>query len=509
MESRISLLPEPQHMQLHDGRFVFSDTVIYARSAEFCKNKTEFYCTYLSGLNFSLDFSTPAKKDTGLQIVKNDSIVNIEGYSLNIATSGITIGACSPAGVFYAFVTLKQLLMTNEHSLPALSIEDEPLCRWRGFMLDTCRSFYSIGFIKKMLDALAFHKFNRFHWHLTDDQGWRIAVPEYPLLTEIGAIRFDNRLVPAESKVTGGVPGKGFYEDAEICDVVKYAADRNITVVPEIELPGHSSALLAAYPEMGCTGGPYRVEDRFGIFPDVVCCGNDALFTLYDSVFKTIDRLFPGKWVHIGGDECLTGRWKSCPKCQKRIRQEHLKDEKELQPWITVQIAKLLESYAKIPVGWDEVLNGTQKLGLPDSLIVQSWRGTDGGLHAAAANHYVIMSPQTQGCYLNFKNYADENEPGRLGVATVKNSYDFTPIPAGLTELQKSYFLGGECNLWTEELPYSRIAEYLLFPRLCAISESLWLPQDKKDFTRFCADMQDHKERLHAMDFLYYDGPYA
>jgi len=385
-----------------------------------------------------------------------------------------------------------------------VSICDEPAFSWRGFMIDTCRSFYPVSFLEKMVDAASFHKLNRFHWHLTDDQGWRLPVPEYPLLTEIGGWRVDHRLAGFDGKVCGGESGCGYYTDDEIRHLVWFGEQRGVTVVPEVELPGHASALLAAYPGMGCTGGPYRVEDRWGIFPDAICPGNDEVFSLFGAVFDTLCRLFPGNWVHIGGDECLYDRWRACSRCRERMKQEGLKNEAELQAWTTVRMAHMLEQRGKTPIGWDEVLEGTDRFDLPADMIVQSWRGTAGGRKAAARHHPVIMSPQNEGCYLDHKNYDDPSEPGRLGTNTVKKSYEYSPIPPD--ESGAPFILGGECELWTEAVPWPKLAEYLLFPRMCAFAEAVWLSVQYKDFTRFREQLPAHKERLEAMDILCYQG---
>ena len=430
----------------------------------------------------------------------NKNLLN-ESYILDVSEDAIRVRAVSDTGFFYAEITLRQLFMTFGGSIPCLHIEDIPEYEWRGLMIDVCRTFYPVEFILKMIDAAAFHKLNRFHWHLTDDQGWRFNVPEYPRLAEIGSRRKSLRLPASEA------PKGGFYTDDEIRRVVEYAAERHIIVVPEVETPGHASAVLAAYPELGCTGGPYYVEDRFGIFDDVLCAGNNAVFTVFEKVFDTVCRLFPGQYVHIGGDECPRTRWKECPKCQVRMKQEGLSDENMLQGFLTSKFAKMLEERGKIPVGWDEVLDGTSSFGLPSSLIVQSWRGMSGGEKASSLGHKVIMSPNTAGCYLDYKNLDDPLEPGNLGIITVKDSYDFSPVSQEMSEGARRNVLGGQGNLWTELIYAAKIAEYMIFPRLCALSEAFWLSSAEKDFSSFSARLGIHKKRLDAMDIQYYKGP--
>ena len=422
-----------------------------------------------------------------------------EAYSLSISPNAIEITAYDEAGLFYGEMTVKQLAMIFEDKIPCLQIQDQPEYEWRGFMLDCSRNFYPVEFIYKVLDAIALHKINRFHWHLTDDQGWRIPVPEYPLLTEVGAWRNDCRYT-WEEKVGG------FYTEEEIKSVVKKASELHIIVIPEIETPGHASSILASYPNLGCTGGPYKVESRFGIFDDVLCSGNDEIFTVYEKVFDTVCRLFPGPYVHIGGDECPRKRWEVCPKCQQRKKELGLETTGELQSYLTVRFAKMLEERGKIPIGWDEVLEGTEKLGLPKSLIVQSWRGLSGGETAAKLGHKAIMSPQTAGCYLDYKHKDTPLEPGMIGVTTVKKSFDFEPTTKEMSEANKANVLGGQGNLWTECIYSSKLAEYMMFPRLCAIAEKLWKCEGNNDIDDFVTRLDIHKKRLQKMDFLFYNG---
>lgn len=432
-----------------------------------------------------------------------------EAYSLNISEGRINIKAKGKRGAFYGCISAGQLINNSTGELEELSIRDKPVHSWRGFLLDTSRSFYSIAFIKKMLNACALHKFNIFHWHLTDDQGWRFEVPGYPRLTEIGSIRADNTMPAAnEGFYDEGKEFRRWYTDDEIKEIIAYAEERCIKIVPEVEFPGHSSALLTAYPEYGCTGGPYQVENRWGIFPDVLCLGNDGIFTIYEAALKKITQLFPGEYIHIGGDECPHERWEVCPKCQARMKKEGLDSAAQLQAWGTTKIASMVASLGKIPIGWDEVLENNKHNALPSNVVVQSWRGIDGGIKAASLKHKVIMSP-CQRFYLNFKNKDSFEEPGRLGVTTSKQVYTFSPAGRELKlekEEDRNLILGGECALWSEKLPHSRNAEYLLFPRFCAAAEALWLPEEKKDFEDFKLRLEKHKKLLHKLDFRYYEG---
>lgn len=434
-----------------------------------------------------------------IRLKKDMSIKQEEGYELSIAKDGAVLKARTVSGMFNALQTLRQLVYSSDGKYPYMHITDYPSFSWRGLMIDTSRTFYSVDFLKKMIDAASFHKLNRFHWHLTDDQGWRLPIEGYEKLTDIGAFR-------NEPRYSWGEKIGGFYTKEDIASIVAYAQERNIMVIPEIETPGHASAILASYPNLGCSGGPYEVENRYGIFDEVLCAGNDEVFTMLGKVLDTVCELFPSPYVHIGGDECPRTRWKECPKCQKRIKDEKLSSEDELQSWITVKVSKMLEERGKIAIGWDEVLDGSERLGLPKSLVVQSWRGTEGGKKASALGHKVIMSPQTSGCYLDYKPYDDPCEPGLHKVATVKDSYSFSPISDDMSPQQRASILGGQGNLWTEVVYASKIAEYMIFPRLCSISESLWLSKDKKDFVSFAKRLFTHKKRLDAMNILYYRG---
>ncbi|GHV17110.1 hypothetical protein FACS189493_4140 [Spirochaetia bacterium] len=422
-----------------------------------------------------------------------------ESYRLRITPEGITLNAASGAGIYHGLQTLRQLFLSaptegGSLTIPCGIIEDHPRFPWRGFMLDCSRYFYSVAFIKKLLDRLSLHHINIFHWHLTDDQGWRLPVKEYPLLTEIGARRQDHRLKDA---YTGG-----FYTEDDIRDLVAFAAERHIEVVPEVDLPGHASAILAAYPGLGCTGGPYRVEDRFGIFDDVLCAGNDGIFPLAEAVFNTLAELFPSRYVHIGGDEVRFGYWEQCPKCRARLKALGLSAFGELQSWITSRLAGMLKERGRIAIGWDEVLENTEKFPLPDDLVVMSWRGREGGITAANLGHRVIMTPNTEGCYLDYKQGDDPEEPGQLGAATLERSYAMDPLPPGMT-VPEDLILGGQGNLWSELIYAGKIAEYMIFPRICALAEGFWTPRGDKDFADFQRRLPVHQSRLDRLGVLH------
>lgn len=439
---------------------------------------------------------------------KPDSVTSItelkkEEYKLVINEKGISIEGCNTGSIFYGLVSLLQIAFDCKNRnlpLPFLEIQDSPEYLWRGFLLDTVRSFFSVDFIKKNIDLMALHKLNVFHWHLTDDQGWRFNVSEYPELIRKGTVRKAYTMPESNEGEYDGVSfEKFYYSDEEILEIIEYAKNRNIMVVPEIEFPGHASALLASYPQFGCLQGPYNVENRWGIFKDTICLGKDAVFDFYETVFKKIEKLFPSKYIHIGGDECLTERWCECPDCQKRMNQEKLTKISQLQSWGTKKISEILHRHGKTAIGWDEILNDADTFPLPEEVIVQSWQGVEGGEKASSMNHFVIMSPQSH-CYLNLKNHPSPEEPGRLGCTTIEKTYEFSPITEKMNSSSKEKILGGECAFWSEEIKYSRTAEYLIFPRFCSMAECLWLTSENKNYERFSDILETHKTLLEKMN---------
>jgi hexosaminidase len=426
-----------------------------------------------------------------------------EAYRLIISPEAITLESSGEGGLYHGFQTLRQLFLSvkeeGEIEIPCVEIEDRPRFPWRGFMLDTSRHFYSVGFIKKLIDTLSLHHINKFHWHLTDDQGWRFPVEAYPLLTEIGSRRLDSRW-------EGRYTGEGFYTSDDIREIVAWAAARQVEVIPEVDLPGHTSAVLAAYPGLGCTGGPYRVEDRFGILEDVLCAGNDGIFDFFTAVFDTLSGLFPSPYVHIGEDEVRFNRWEACPKCRSRLAGLGLKSPRELQSWISVKLAETLKQRGKIAIGWDEVLEDTEQYPLPEDVVVMSWRGAEGGGRASRLGHPVIMTPSTQGCYLDYKHKADAEEPGPSGVSSIYQAYTLEPVPPGLNGEEAARILGGQGNLWSELIYAGKFAEYMIFPRICALAETFWTLRDTKDFGEFQGRLRVHQKRLDRLGILQYRG---
>lgn len=393
-----------------------------------------------------------------------------EEYRLEVSPSQIVIWAQEPAGAFYGLNAVRKLALLNDSLIPCCSISDKPAFVWRGLMLDCVRHFFTVDFIKKLIDVGSLFGLNRFHWHLTDDQGWRIPIDGWPKIESIASKR-------TELQYSDGRTYGRLYTKEEIAEVQAYAQERMVIVIPEVETPGHVSALLAAYPEFGCTGGPYEVQDRWGIFDEVLCAGNDDMLAFFEDVITQVSELFSGPYLHIGGDECPQTMWEKCPKCQKRMRDEGLTVERELQSWLTSKISAMVQKAGKRPIGWDEVLDGTEELGLPSDLIVQSWQGISGGLEASKRGHHVVMSPNTVGCYFDYKHIDSPEEMGNLGVSTLRQVASFTPTPTEMDEAAKQYVLGGQANLWSERVLFSKQAEYLLFPRLFLLAQQLWNPR--------------------------------
>ena len=506
--SNINLIPYPYLLKSNKGICNFEKSEIPV-TGSFEQEKLCSINLLIEAFGFS--FSPASEKSFNVPFVEinhiNDDIFDSydltvpDSYYMKITESKVSIVSKSQSGLFYGFITLSQLLMEGG-KVECCQIYDKPEYEWRGFLLDTCRTFFSAEFVKKIIRLCALHKMNKFHWHLTDDQGWRVNIEKYPLLTKIGSIRKAN--TNPESLV-GDFDGVKFeryyYTDDEIKDVVEYAKNFNIEIIPEVEFPGHATALLASYPEYGCTKGPYSVETRWGIFDDVLCLGQDKIFDFFKAVLEKITKLFPGDYIHIGGDECPTVRWNKCPDCQKRIKELNLKNESQLQSWGTKKITDLVLSFGKKPIGWDEIIDNTDLIPLNKDVIVQSWRGIEGGEKASAQKHKVIMSP-VEFCYLDHKPIASAEEPGRLGVVTLEKTYEFTPITKNMSKEASEYVLGGEATLWTEELGYSRHAEYMLLPRLCSLSESLWLSPENKNWTRFKGSVGEHRNKLEKLGYL-------
>ena len=423
---------------------------------------------------------------------KND-LLGDEGYQLTVDKKMILISANTEAGLFYGFQTLFQLAPANANvenpvaiAVPGVKITDYPRFEWRGSHLDVCRHFFNIDEVKKHLDVMALYKLNKFHFHLTDDHGWRIQIDKYPLLTEVGAWRVDRSDVPwgeAEPAQEGEECSYGgYFTKDQIREIVAYAAARHIDVVPEIEMPGHSSAILAAYPQFACDNYPYCVAIGPYWPPKAILCGgNDSVLVFLKDVFDEVMELFPYEYVHLGGDEAYKDNWRACPKCQQKIKDLGLANEEELQAWMVAEIEKEVNKHGKKIIGWDEILDG----GVTPTATVQSWRGAESAIKAAQLGNEVVMSP-TAFCYFDYYQDDPETQPKAIGgYVPLGKAYAFEPIPDTLTSEQAKCIKGAQCNLWSEFIFTYDHAEYMLLPRLCALAETVWTPKERKDWSRF------------------------
>lgn len=424
-------------------------------------------------------------------------------YEIRMRQDQITILG-DREGIQNGLSSLLQLcgaVKTPYPSFRLMTIEDSPRYQWRGMHLDVCRHFFTKAEVEKYIDYLALYKFNVFHWHLCDDQGWRIEIKKYPKLTEVGSIRKQTMIgKPSKDQKFDGKPYGGFYTQEDIKEIVAYATARHITVVPEIEMPGHALAALAAYPQYSCNGKLLEVGTTWGVFDDVYCAGNDSTFAFLQDVLSEVCELFPGKYIHIGGDECPKERWKTCPKCQKRIKDEKLKDERELQSYFIQRMEKFVNSKGKQIIGWDEILEG----GLAPNASVMSWRGTQGGIDAAKQHHYVVMTPGKP-CYFDHYQSRDKlKEPIAIGGFNPLDSvYKYEPMPKQLDPQEQQYILGAQGNVWTEYITTFKQVEYMAVPRMCALSEVLWTDPKNKNYKDFVARLKLHSVMLDKMGVNY------
>lgn len=516
----IALIPKPEKIEVLNGEMILNEDVkIYCSpdNTELKNIAQQFIDKFkkVSGITFSI---TENRFESNVIEFKLDSALtnlNNEGYNLIINNHKVEISATHPAGVFYGVQTLCQLLPpeiqleNNKNvnwSLPNIKITDNPRFKWRGMHLDVCRHFMPKDFIFKYIDYLAMHKMNTFHWHLTEDQGWRIEIKKYPKLTEISAWR-DETLVGHYSDQPHKFDGKkhgGFYTQKDIKEIVKYARNRYITVVPEIEMPGHSVAALAAYPELSCTGGPFEVLKIWGISEEVYCAGKEETFEFLQNVLDEVIELFPSEYIHIGGDECPKKRWTECPDCQKRIKKERLTDEHELQSYFIKRIEKYLNKKGKRIIGWDEILEG----GLAPEATVMSWRGAQGGIEAANQGHDVIMSP-TSYCYFDYYQGDKKYEPLAIGgYLPLSKVYQFEPVSDEISKEKQKHILGGQANVWTEYMPDEKQVEYMVFPRIAAMAEVLWSKKENRNWNDFMERLPYMLKRYDIKDINYSKSAY-
>ncbi|RJV11989.1 beta-N-acetylhexosaminidase [Bacteroides sp. AF27-10BH] len=514
------VIPLPQEVALsQESPFKLNaGTIIaYPENNALLKRNAEFLAEYISqstGRTLQTEALAPgAEAPKGaITLGLDPAIGNREGYVLTVKADRVTLNGQTENGVFYGIQTLRKSIpsqtIASSILLPAGTIQDEPRFSYRGMHLDVGRHFFPIEFVKKYIDLLALHNMNTFHWHLTEDQGWRIEIKKYPKLTEIGAWR-DRTVIGRNTDEYDNTRYGGFYTQEQAKEIVEYAQERYITVIPEVDLPGHMLAALAAYPEMGCTGGPYEVCPRWGVFEDVLCIGNEQTMQFLEDVMAEIIDIFPSEYIHIGGDEAPRTRWEKCPKCQARIKAEGLKEDKEhskedrLQSYCMTRIEKFLNSKGRRIIGWDEILEGD----VAPNATVMSWRGSAGGIKAAQLGHDVIMTPNDY-CYFDYYQSQDtENEPFAIGgFIPLEKVYSLEPT-ASLTEEQAKHILGAQANLWTEYIPTTEQVEYMVLPRMAALAEVQWTQPEKKDYTYFTTRLAGLIS-LYQRDKLNYREPF-
>lgn len=515
-KANYQVVPLPQTISFNDKANPFllgaETKIVYHQSdGEEMRRNASFLSEYIqknTGLKLRV-VTEAGKKEKNINLILNNKLTEPEGYRMTISDKGIHIEAATPNGVFYGIQTLRKSLPVGVESqveLPAAQISDAPRFGYRGMHLDCSRHFFPVEFVKQYIDMLALHNMNKFHWHLTDDQGWRIEIKRYPELAKIGSVR-KTTTVGHNTHVFDGVPHTGYYTVEDAKEIVAYAKERYITVIPEIDMPGHMLGALKVFPELGCTGGPYEVSPLWGVFTDVLCIGNEKTFDFVEGVLDEIMEIFPSKYIHIGGDEAPRASWKECPKCQQRIKDQHIvADDKhtaedKLQSYFMSRVEKYLNSKGHQIIGWDEILDGE----VAPNATVMSWRGTKGGIAAAKMGHDVIMTPTT---YLYFDYYQSPktvNEPiaaSYAGALTIDKTYSFEPLE-GLNADEAKHILGVQANLWTEYIPYPNQAEYMVLPRMGALCEIQWMQPEKKNYDDFLKRVPRLVDIYKAYDWTY------
>jgi hexosaminidase len=506
---RLGIIPLPTEIITSAGTFTFPDeTIILAKSPDEV-NVASFIQEHFKLLSKKSSVVS-TNSNAQIQLITDKSIANPEGYQLAIDENGVSIKASTGAGLFYGVQTLFQLIPVSsieKSVVPFVKINDQPVFKWRGSMLDVARHFFPVSFIKKYIDFLAFYKINTFHWHLTDDQGWRIEIKKYPKLTQVSAFRSET-LIGAqqlmkkpEDYVYDGIPHGGFYTQEEIKDVVAYAQKRFVTIVPEIEMPGHSVAVLAAYPELACKPGNYETFKRWGVTEDIVC-PTEETFQFFENVLAEVVTLFPGKYIHIGGDEAPKKVWRESEYVKKLMKKNKIQDVEKVQGWFNSRIEKYLIKKGKKLIGWDEILEG----GITPNSTIMSWRGEKGGIEAAKHGNEVVMSPTTYMYFDYGQNPQPHNplEPLMIGgYLPLEKVYSYNPLSSELTPEQHKLILGPQGNLWTEYVTTPQKVEYMLFPRLIALSEIGWTPYARKNYQSFEARLARHFSILDSKDINY------
>lgn len=493
-----NVIPQVQNLSVKDGDvYVFDSSRKLVYDNQDCRRSLELFAQDLEELvgirpSVAAGTSEDAKDNVYFTLGLQDG--RKEAYSINVSSDGILVRAVAPEGIYRATRTLLKSVGTEKTSsveFPSAEVSDWPRFGYRGLMLDVSRHFSDVEMVKRTIDMLALHQLNIFHWHLTDDQGWRIEIKSHPELTEVGAWRDDTvvgRYLGGTDYPTDGKRHGGFYTQEQIREIVAYAKERYIEIIPEIDLPGHTSAVLAAYPQLGCEDKEYKVANRWGVIRDVLCAGNPASLDLFKDIMDEVCELFPGKYIHLGGDECVKDRWKACPKCQKKIEELGLKDvgryskEDYLQSWFMGEVASFVQSKGKRVIGWDEILEGVPM----DDSVIMSWRGTEGGVTAARMGHDVVMTPTSDMYFDQSQTLASQLEEIPVGgFINVMKVYSYEPLPASLTPEQQKHILGCQANVWCEYMPEERIRQYQILPRLAALSEVQWTMPERKNYKDF------------------------
>jgi hexosaminidase len=508
-DTEIGILPQPQAIRVDEGVFeVDKATKIYMDS---CTDEMKRVAGFINekfakAAGFELEIVDRMPEENFIAFM--NAGMPTESYVINAKPHGVFIDYGDGAGAFYAVQTLFQLLPTEiyaqerqkgiDWTVPCCSIDDAPRFKYRGMHLDVCLHYFDFEFLKRYIDIMAAHKVNRFHWHLTEDQGWRIEIKKYPLLTEKGQWRKETVVGSLFSGVYDGIPHGGYYTQEQVKELVQYAAERYVTIIPEIELPGHALAAIACYPELSCgLEDHYETATKWGVFKQVYCT-KESTFKFLEDVFDEVFELFPSELIHIGGDECPKASWKACPHCQSMIKKLGLKDEFELQSYFVTRMEKYINSKGRQIIGWDEILQG----GLAPNAKVMSWLGEEGGIKAAQQHHEVVMSPH-QKYYLDYWQADPYTEPLAMGgPTTLKMMYDYEPVPDVLTSQEARYIIGVEGCVWTEYMPTPERVEYMAWPRMCAIAETGWTQADK-DWDGFTRRLEKHLGRLDGMNVGY------
>ena len=514
VKGNLDVIPQPQEIVLARDTTPFiidrSTTIVYPATNEKMHRTADFLATFIKEMTGTeVRVSDKEKSSNAIILAVDSTMGHPEGYKLQITPEKVLLTGGSEAGVFYGIQTIHKALPILKDgkvadALPAGTATDFPRFRYRGFMIDVGRHFFPVSYLKQMIDLMALHNINYFHWHLTEDQGWRIEIKKYPKLTEIGSKR-DSTIIDWETKKFDGKPHSGFYTQDEAREIVRYAADRFITVVPEIDLPGHTTAALASYPELGCTGGPYKVLCSFGVFPDVLCAGNDQTLQFTKDVLDEIMDIFPSEYIHIGGDECPKSRWEKCPKCQAKIKELGIKalpkhsKENQLQTYFMSELEKEINAHGRRMLGWDEVLEG----GLTPNSTIMSWRGIQGGIEAARQHHDVIMTPIQR---LYFSNPRINK---MTGFEWMNRVYNFEPVPAELTDAEKKFVIGTQGCIWTEWTADSTKMEWQILPRMAALSEIQWTLPEHKNFERFMERLPEMLKIYSSLDYGYREDVFA